>query len=64
MAARIVDAGLGERVYRRGSRDLLPVRTDGIEAHLVGGDEENLAAHECASLLILTPSYYAVVAAP
>ena len=46
VAAGVVDAGLRQRVDRRCAGDFLSVGADGIEAHLVGGDEKNLAAHK------------------
>src|SRR5690606_39810092 len=35
----------GQRVYRGCARNLLAVRANGIETHLVGGDEKNFPAH-------------------
>ena len=46
MRAGVVDARAGQRVDGGRLCVLLPVRADGIEAHLVGGDEEDLAAHD------------------
>ena len=45
VGAGVVDAVGGQGVDGGCARDLLAVGADGVEAHLVGGDEKDLPAH-------------------